>query len=85
MKLDQLDQECQEAFNKLKELGTTAPILAYADFGNHSNYILTQVFSALELFYTKNKMELKRLLVMPVDHYQNWNPNIPSIKWNFST
>ena len=26
------DQECQEAFDKLKELCTTTPILAYADF-----------------------------------------------------
>ena len=27
------DLECQEAFDKLKELCTTTPILAYADFG----------------------------------------------------
>ena len=27
------DSECQEAFDKLKELCTTSPILAYADFG----------------------------------------------------
>ena len=27
------DQECQEAFDKLKELCTNTPILAYADFG----------------------------------------------------
>ena len=27
------DSECQEAFDKLKELCTTAPILAYANFG----------------------------------------------------
>ena len=27
------DPECQEAFDKLKELCTTTPILAYADFG----------------------------------------------------
>ena len=27
------DSECQEAFDKLKELCTTTPILAYADFG----------------------------------------------------
>ena len=27
------DTECQEAFHKLKELCTTTPILAYADFG----------------------------------------------------
>ena len=26
------DPECQEAFNRLKELCTTTPILAYADF-----------------------------------------------------
>ena len=26
------DQECQEAFDTLKELCTTTPILAYADF-----------------------------------------------------
>ena len=26
------DSECQEAFDKLKELCTTTPILAYADF-----------------------------------------------------
>ena len=25
--------ECQEAFNKLKEVCTTTPILVYADFG----------------------------------------------------
>ena len=28
----QWDLECQEAFDKLKELCTTTPILAYADF-----------------------------------------------------
>ena len=27
------DPECQEAFDKLKELCTTTPILAYANFG----------------------------------------------------
>ena len=27
------DSECQEAFNKLKELCTTTPILVFADFG----------------------------------------------------
>ena len=27
------DQECQEAFDKLKELCTNTPILAYANFG----------------------------------------------------
>ena len=27
------DLECQEAFHKLKELCTTSPILAYANFG----------------------------------------------------
>ena len=27
------DQECQEAFDKLKELCTNSPILAYANFG----------------------------------------------------
>ena len=27
------EQECQEAFDKLKELCTSTPILAYADFG----------------------------------------------------
>ena len=27
------DTECQKAFDKLKELCTTTPILAYADFG----------------------------------------------------
>ena len=27
------DPECQEPFDKLKELCTTTPILAYADFG----------------------------------------------------
>ena len=27
------DLECQEAFDKLKELCTTIPILAHADFG----------------------------------------------------
>ena len=29
------DLECQEAFDKLKELCTTTPILAYANFGKH--------------------------------------------------
>ena len=78
------EQECQEAFDKLKELCTSTPILAYVDFGKpfklHTDM---QVFSALELSYTKNKMELKRLLVMPVNHYQNQIQNIPSISWNF--
>ena len=46
---------------------------------NHLNYIWMQAFPALELSYIKNKMELKRLLVMPVNHYQNQNQNIPSI------
>ena len=32
-KLVKLDSECQEPFDKLKELCTTTPILAYADFG----------------------------------------------------
>ena len=50
---------------------------------NHLNYIWMQAFSALELPYIKNKMELKSLLVLPVDHYQNQNQNIPSVSWNF--
>ena len=29
----QWDSECQEAFDKLKKLCITTPILAYADFG----------------------------------------------------
>ena len=32
-KLVRWDSECQEGFDKLKELCTTTPILAYADFG----------------------------------------------------
>ena len=32
-KLVKWDSECQDAFHKLKELCTTTPILAYADFG----------------------------------------------------
>ena len=32
-KLVKWDSECQEAFDELKELCTTTPILAYADFG----------------------------------------------------
>ena len=43
-----------------------------------------QAFLALEQSYVKNKMELKRLLVMPVNLYQNQNQNVPSINWNFS-
>ena len=31
------DSECQESFDKLKELCTTTPILAYADFGKPFN------------------------------------------------
>ena len=31
------DPKCQEAFDKLKELCTTTPILAYADFGKPFN------------------------------------------------
>ena len=36
-KLVKWDSECQEAFDKLKELCTTTPILAYADFGSLLN------------------------------------------------
>ena len=50
---------------------------------NHLNYMWMQASSVLELSYIKNKMELKRLLVMPVNHYPNQNQNIPSISWNF--
>ena len=32
-KLVKWDSECQDGFDKLKELCTTTPILAYADFG----------------------------------------------------
>ena len=53
------DTECQEAFDKLKELCTTTPILAYADFGKpfklHNNpsvlglgAVLYQVHSGVE-------------------------------------
>ena len=38
------DPQCQEAFDKLKGLCTTTPILAYPDFGNLLNYTLMQVF-----------------------------------------
>ena len=46
--------------------------------------IQMQAFSALEQFYIRNKMVMKRLLVMPVSYYQNLNQNIQSINWNFS-
>ena len=77
------EQNAKKPLTNLKELCTSTPILAYVDFGNHSSCIQLQAFSAFELSYTKNKMELKRLLVMPVNHYENWNKNIPSISWNF--
>ena len=32
MKLEEWMEECQLAFNKLKELCTSTPILAYADY-----------------------------------------------------
>ena len=31
--LSKWDSECQEAFDKIKEMCTTTPILPYADFG----------------------------------------------------
>ena len=45
------DSECQEAFDKLKELCTTTQILACADLENPSNYTLMQVFEVWEQFY----------------------------------
>ena len=47
--------------------------------GNHLSCIRMQAFLALELSYIKNKMELKKSLVMPINHYQNLNQNIRSI------
>ena len=38
--LIQWDQKCQEAFDKLKELCTNTPLLAYADFGKILKLIL---------------------------------------------
>ena len=51
---------------------------------NYLGFIQMQAFLALEHFYTRNKMVLKRLSVMSVGHYQNQNPNIQSISWNIS-
>ena len=61
------DFECQEALDKLKELCITGPILAYADFEKPFKLHADGSVFAWELFYIRNKMELKRSLVMPVD------------------
>ena len=63
------DPECQEAFDKCKELCTTTPILAYADFGKpfklHTNAsvlglgaVLYQVQDGVEkvISYVRNKI-----------------------------
>ena len=63
------DPECQDAFDKLKELCTNTPILAYADFKKLFRLHTDASMLALESSYIKNKMELKRLLVLPVNHY----------------
>ena len=51
--------------------------------GNHSGCIHMQEFSALEQSYVRNKIGLKRLLVMSVGHDQNLNQDIQFINWNF--
>ena len=50
------------SFDKFKELCTSAPILAYVDFKNHSGYIEMQVFLALEQFYTRNSHDVEKVI-----------------------
>ena len=59
------DLECQQAFDKLKELCTTTPILANADFRKPFKLHTDARVLGLGAGYIMYKRELKRLLVMP--------------------
>ena len=58
------DLECPEAFDKLKELCTTTPILSYVDFGKpfklHTDVSVLGLGAVL--------YQAQRLLVTPVNH-----------------
>ena len=60
-KLVRWDSECQEAFEKLKELCATTPILAYADFGKPFKLHTDVSVLGLGSVYIRYKMELKKL------------------------
>ena len=56
------DSRCQQAFDDLKTLCTIVPILMYANFSNHSSFILMPVALVWELSSTKHeRMALKQL------------------------
>ena len=78
------DQECQETFDKFKELCTSAPILAYADFKKLFRLHTDSRILGLGVVLYQEQDGVERLSIMPVGHYQNQNPNIQSINWNFS-
>ena len=66
-KLVKWDSECQEAFDKLKELCTITPILAYANF--RKPFKLHTDVSVLGLGAVLYQVQdgVERLLAMPVD------------------
>ena len=76
--------DCQEAFDKLKELCTSTAIWPMQISRNHSGYIQMQAFLALKQSHTKNKMVLKRLSVMPIIPCSNLSPSTQSTNWNSS-
>ena len=77
------DQECQEAYDKLKELCTNTPILAYANFGKPFKLHTDPRVLGLGAVLYQEQGEIEKVIIMPADHYQNWNQNILSISWNF--
>ena len=62
------DLECQEAFDKLKELCTNTPILAYAKFGKPFKLHTDASVLGLGAVLYQVQDGVKRLVVMPVNH-----------------
>ena len=61
------DLECQETFDKLKELCTTTPILAYADFGKPFKLHQCKCLGSGSCFISGTRWSGKKLLVTPAD------------------
>ena len=62
------EQECQEAFDKLKELCTSTLILAYADFGKPLKLQTDASVPGLGAVLYQEQDGVERLVVRLVDH-----------------